>query len=84
MKTWQTKKLSEVADFQRGLTYSKKDEVDFSDNVVLRANNIDPKSNLLNLNELKYIDGSIQIDDSKKVKREIKQNKKKNKKIEMK
>jgi type I restriction enzyme S subunit len=58
---WQTKKLGEVCDFSRGLTYSKKDEVDFSDNIVLRSNNIDLKSSLLDLSDLRYINNKIII-----------------------
>lgn len=54
-------KLSEVCSFSRGLTYSKSDEVDFSSNIVLRANNIDLTSNSLNLEDLRYIKDSIQI-----------------------
>ena len=54
-------KLSEVCSFSRGLTYSKSDEVDFSSNVVLRANNIDRASNSLNLEDLRYIKDSIKI-----------------------
>jgi hypothetical protein len=38
---WQIKSLGEVCEFQRGLTYAKGDEVDASNNVVLRATNID-------------------------------------------
>lgn len=64
---WQTKKLSEVCDFSRGLTYSKKDEVDFSDNIVLRSNNIDLKSSLLDLSDLRYINNKIIIPDNKRV-----------------
>lgn len=70
MKTnWQTKKLSDVCDFQRGLTYSKKDEVDFSESIVLRSNNIDLKSNSLNFDELRYIKNKIIIPDNKKVRK---------------
>jgi restriction endonuclease S subunit len=54
-------KLSEICTFSRGLTYSKSDEVDFSNNVVLRANNIDLESNSLNLEDLRYIKDSIKI-----------------------
>lgn len=54
-------KLSEVCSFSRGLTYSKSDEVDYSSNIVLRANNIDLASNSLNLEDLRYIKDSIQI-----------------------
>ena len=38
---WKTKKLGDLADLQRGLTYSKGDEVPFSSKRVLRSNNID-------------------------------------------
>ena len=34
---WETELLGEVCEFQRGLTYAKGDEVDVSDNIVLRA-----------------------------------------------
>ena len=54
-------KLSEICTFSRGLTYSKSDEVDFSNNIVLRANNIDLESNSLNLEDLRYIKDSIKI-----------------------
>ncbi len=64
---WQTKKLGEVCDFKRGLTYSKRDETDFSSNVVLRANNIDFKTNSLELSDLRYIKDSIKISKDKKV-----------------
>ncbi len=70
MKTkWQTKKLGEVCDFQRGLTYSKKDEVDFSDNIVLRSNNVDLKSSTLDLSELRYVNTNVVIPDNKKTKK---------------
>lgn len=66
---WDIKKLNEVVEFQRGLTYSKKDEVEFSNNVVLRSNNVDLKTNKLDFSELKYIDSNITIADNKKVKK---------------
>ncbi len=69
MKNWQTKKLGEVCDFYRGLTYSKKDEVDFSENIVLRSNNIDLINNSLNLDDLRYINDKITIPEIKKVKK---------------
>lgn len=68
--SWQTKKLGDICNFQRGLTYSKKDEVDFSDNVVLRSNNIDLKSSLLDLSDLRYINNKIIIPDNKKVQKD--------------
>jgi type I restriction enzyme, S subunit len=58
-------KLSEICTFSRGLTYGKSDEVEFSKNVVLRANNIDLHSNSLNLEDLRYIKDSIQIKQEK-------------------
>lgn len=66
---WQTKKLGEICEFQRGLTYSKKDEVDFSENIVLRANNVDITTNSLDLSDLRYIKNEIDIPNDKKVKK---------------
>jgi len=59
LSKWEEKKLGEVCEFQRGLTYSKKDEVDFSDNIVLRSNNVDLETHKLIFDDLKYIDSSI-------------------------
>jgi|SRR5690554_372437 len=67
---WKIKKLGDVVLFQRGLTYSKKDEVDFSENIVLRSNNVDVDSNKLDFSELKYINPKIVIPENKKVKKE--------------
>lgn len=69
MKGWQTKTLGEVCEFQRGLTYAKSDEADVSNNIVLRATNIDLATNLLDLAELKYISDSVAVQPSKKVKK---------------
>jgi type I restriction enzyme S subunit len=66
---WEIKKLGEVVEFQRGLTYSKKDEISFSKNIVLRSNNIDLKTNKLDFTELKYINPSIIIAENKTVKK---------------
>ncbi|WP_268034016.1 restriction endonuclease subunit S [Algoriphagus sp. PAP.12] len=66
---WIKIKLFEIVEFQRGLTYSKKDEVDFSINVVLRSNNINLSKNDLDLSELKFINPSIEIPNIKKVKK---------------
>jgi type I restriction enzyme S subunit len=68
-KGWQTKTIGEVCEFQRGLTYAKGDEVDVSDNVVLRATNIDLATNLLIFDELKYINDKVVVPESKKVKK---------------
>ena len=68
LEKWEEKTLDEICNFSRGLTYSKKDEVETSNNIVLRANNIDLISNSLNFDELKYINSEIIIPEDKKVK----------------
>jgi len=65
---WEIKKLGEVCTFQRGLTYSKDDEVEHSNNCVLRSNNIDLDSMSIILNELKYINDDFAVSEDKKVK----------------
>ena len=67
---WKTEPLGELCEFQRGLTYAKGDEAEISNNVVLRATNIDLKTNLLDLTELKYISDKVAVPDSKKVKKD--------------
>ena len=66
---WKTEPLGALCDFSRGLTYAKNDEVDSSDNVVLRATNINLATNLLDFAELKYISDKVAVPDSKKVKK---------------
>ena len=66
---WEIKRLEDAVEFQRGLTYSKKDEVDFSDNIVLRSNNVDLIKNELDFTELKYINPAIEVQENKKVKK---------------
>lgn len=67
--SWQVKPLGEICEFQRGLTYAKGDEVDESENVVLRANNVDLATNRLDLSELRFIRSEIAIPETKKVKK---------------
>ena len=57
---WERKTLGDVSDFQRGLTYSGKDAVDFSGNIVLRATNIDLDKSCLDFSELKYLNNDFQ------------------------
>ncbi len=64
---WQTKKLGELITYERGLTYAKSNEVNYSNNIVLRANNINLISNKLDLTDLKYIDDGIIIPPKKKI-----------------
>ena len=52
---WAIKKLGDVCEFRRGLTYAKSDEVEASDKVVLRANNVSLESSTLCFDELKYL-----------------------------
>ena len=68
-KGWTYKKLGEVARFSRGLTYSKHDEVDSSENVVLRSNNIDLLSGKLDFSEMKYLKSEFSIPDDKRLKK---------------
>ena len=65
---WKTKTLGAVCEFQRGLTYAKSDEVDVSENIVLRATNIDLSTNLLDFSELKYISEKVIVPEGKKLK----------------
>jgi type I restriction enzyme S subunit len=69
-KVWQTKNLGEVCDFNRGLTYAKNDEADISENIVLRATNIDVDTNALDFSELKYIRDSFPVPANKKVQKD--------------
>ena len=68
-KGWETKTIGDLCEFSRGLTYAKGDEVESSNNIVLRATNIDLTTNLLDFTELKYISDKVAVPDSKKVKR---------------
>ena len=65
---WEYKKLGEVADFYRGLTYGKQDEAISSDVCVLRSNNIDMESMSLNFDEIKYLSPDFVIPEDKKLK----------------
>ena len=66
---WEYKKLGDVATFTRGLTYSKNDEAEISDNIVLRSNNVDLSTGKLNFDELKYLKPEFSIPEGKKVKK---------------
>ena len=64
---WKIEPLKALCEFRRGLTYSKSDEVETSDTIVLRANNIDLAANLLNLNDLHYITDEKKVPADKRV-----------------
>ncbi len=63
---WSKRRLGEVCEFLRGLTYAKGDEVEVSNNIVTRAPNIDLSTNSLDLTELKYIRNSLAVPPEKK------------------
>jgi len=69
LESWKVEKLGDVVDFQRGLTYSKKDEVDYSSNIVLRATNVDVNTNTLDFSELKYINEKVVVSKERKVRK---------------
>ena len=66
---WEYKRLKDVATFTRGLTYSKNDEAEISDNIVLRSNNVDLSTGKLNFDELKYLRPEFSIPEEKRVKK---------------
>lgn len=64
---WQIRPLGEVCTFQRGLTYSKSDEVEAGGTAVLRANNIDLETGELDLSEIRFIRSEVAVPASKLV-----------------
>ncbi|MFV0554806.1 MAG: restriction endonuclease subunit S [Mangrovibacterium sp.] len=63
------KKLGEVCEYFRGITYSKKDETDDVSGIkVLRANNISLKTNTLNFNDVKIVSNSVKVKENQKLK----------------
>lgn len=69
-KAWKTKRLGELCEFHRGLTYTKGDEVETSNNIVLRATNINLEANLLDFAELKFINDKVVVPNNKKVRKD--------------
>lgn len=59
---WEKKRLGDICIYQRGLTYSKDDEVNKSSKSVLRANNIDLETYTLIFDDLKYLRDDFFID----------------------
>jgi type I restriction enzyme S subunit len=62
--------LGDVCTFQRGLTYTKSDEVNFSNSSVLRATNVDVKTNRLIFDEIRYIKDDVNVPANKKIRRD--------------
>lgn len=67
---WTYKKLGEVVNCYRGLTYSKADEVPTSSKRVLRSNNIDLDTHALNFDEIKCVRENLPIAEDKKLKKD--------------
>ena len=65
---WPTAKLSEICIFDRGLTYTKSDEVNVDGTPVLRANNIDLAKARLDLADIRYISTNVVVPNSKRTK----------------
>ncbi len=66
---WEYSRLGDICSFERGVTYSKEDELDtLSSIVVLRSNNIDLETYSLNFLDLKYLKDDFQIKNNKKLK----------------
>ena len=63
------KELGDLISFERGLTYSKGDEVEVSSVGVLRSNNVDLNTHRLNLDEIKYLREDFDVPDRKRVRR---------------
>ena len=60
-KGWDEKKLGEIVNIKRGLTYSKNDEVETSEKIVLRSNNVNLDNHQFDFTELKYLKPSFDI-----------------------
>lgn len=65
------KKLGEIADYVRGVTYSKANESRNNDGYkVLRANNITVTSNKLNFEDVKVISKAVKVKETQKLKKD--------------
>ena len=70
MKELHFSNLGDVITFERGLTYSKADEVPESAIGVLRSNNVDLYNHSLNLDEIKFLNPSFVVPANKKVRKD--------------
>ncbi|MCH5346277.1 MAG: restriction endonuclease subunit S [Muribaculaceae bacterium] len=67
---WEYKRLGDVCDFERGVTYTKSDENQEPTSVViLRSNNINLSNSVLNLDNLKYLREDFELKDNKTLKK---------------
>lgn len=60
-------RITEVADYIRGITYNKGDEELDGPKSVLRANNITLSSNTLNLDNVKHVSDSVKVRDNQRL-----------------
>ena len=58
---WKIMRLGDIVEIKRGLTYSKNDEVETSEKIVLRSNNINLDNHQFDFTELKYLKPSFDI-----------------------
>lgn len=68
MSMQKTHKLGDLTSFERGLTYSKEDEVSVSEIGILRSNNVNLDSFSLDLSEVKFLRPDFDIPSNKKIK----------------
>lgn len=66
---WKIVNLGNLVTFERGLTYSKGDEVASSNIGVLRSNNVDLATHTLNLDEIKYLRSDFEVPSNKRVRK---------------
>lgn len=64
---WELVSLDNICELNRGVTYSKKDEVTSDGLLILRANNIDLKTNSLNLEDIKLVNKNLNLQEDKKL-----------------
>ncbi len=69
---WEEKRLGEVADYIRGVTYKKYQEINSGENgiKILRANNITLNSNTLNFDDVKVVSHDVKVKESQWLHRE--------------
>ena len=62
---WKSVKLGEIANWTRGLTYSKKDEVESDGIAVIRATNINLATHKIVLDEVRLVNNSVKVKEEK-------------------
>ncbi len=67
-KKWEMDKLGNYIELIRGVTYKKDDEVSENGYEVLRANNIDVKTNKLIFDDIKKVNNTLSFSDRQKLK----------------